>query len=294
MGTQLTATETGSPTSGIPPTRSQAPRASCARTVRRPITAAAIFAYNHSRLIRLEGARPGRGVPWRVRAWRDAEERCGRSPGRSPTSGASTATARDRPPIAAAPWPTCRAASPAGSNLRLLDVRALGDGAGRDRHRLDDRPAVAGERPPPRHRDRGGDVRSSSRGVGADPPPGGYRPADLIFFGHGDGRCGPRRALARQRSDRPVLVERGRRRTSDRSRATSRRRAGSAGDSAERLQLDASAELELGEAAQIAQLLLILLAAERRKHPREVVDGGDGRPDALAERLRVATRRRSS
>jgi cell wall-associated NlpC family hydrolase len=29
-----------------------------------------------------------------------------------------------------------------------------------------------------------------SRGVGADPPPGGYRPSDLIFFGHGEGPSG--------------------------------------------------------------------------------------------------------
>ena len=28
------------------------------------------------------------------------------------------------------------------------------------------------------------------RGVGPDPPPGGYRPADLIFFGHGAGDAG--------------------------------------------------------------------------------------------------------
>ncbi len=28
------------------------------------------------------------------------------------------------------------------------------------------------------------------RGVGSDPPPGGYRPADLIFFGHGEGGNG--------------------------------------------------------------------------------------------------------
>ncbi len=28
------------------------------------------------------------------------------------------------------------------------------------------------------------------RGTGADPPPGGYRPADLIFFGHGEGAGG--------------------------------------------------------------------------------------------------------
>ena len=29
-----------------------------------------------------------------------------------------------------------------------------------------------------------------SRGVGPDPPPGGYRPADMIFFGHGGGADG--------------------------------------------------------------------------------------------------------
>jgi len=29
-----------------------------------------------------------------------------------------------------------------------------------------------------------------ARGVGPDPPPGGYRPADLIFFGHGAGDAG--------------------------------------------------------------------------------------------------------
>ena len=28
------------------------------------------------------------------------------------------------------------------------------------------------------------------RGIGSDPPPGGYRPADLIFFGHGEGGGG--------------------------------------------------------------------------------------------------------
>ena len=31
---------------------------------------------------------------------------------------------------------------------------------------------------------------SSSRGVGADPPPGGYQPGDLIFFGYDDGPNG--------------------------------------------------------------------------------------------------------
>jgi cell wall-associated NlpC family hydrolase len=29
-----------------------------------------------------------------------------------------------------------------------------------------------------------------SRGVGSDPPPAGYRPGDLIFFGHNDGPNG--------------------------------------------------------------------------------------------------------
>ena len=29
-----------------------------------------------------------------------------------------------------------------------------------------------------------------ARGIGPDPPPGGYRPADLIFFGHGAGDAG--------------------------------------------------------------------------------------------------------
>ena len=29
-----------------------------------------------------------------------------------------------------------------------------------------------------------------SRGVGPDPPAGGYRPGDLVFFGHGDGPSG--------------------------------------------------------------------------------------------------------
>ncbi len=29
-----------------------------------------------------------------------------------------------------------------------------------------------------------------SRGVGPDPPPGGYRPGDLVFFGQGDGASG--------------------------------------------------------------------------------------------------------
>jgi cell wall-associated NlpC family hydrolase len=28
------------------------------------------------------------------------------------------------------------------------------------------------------------------RGVGTDPPAGGYRPADLVFFGHGEGDAG--------------------------------------------------------------------------------------------------------
>jgi cell wall-associated NlpC family hydrolase len=29
-----------------------------------------------------------------------------------------------------------------------------------------------------------------SRGIGSVPPPGGYQPADLIFFGHDDGPNG--------------------------------------------------------------------------------------------------------
>src|SRR5690606_19740131 len=29
-----------------------------------------------------------------------------------------------------------------------------------------------------------------ARGIGADPPDGGYQPADLIFFGHGPGGDG--------------------------------------------------------------------------------------------------------
>src|SRR5205823_495217 len=34
------------------------------------------------------------------------------------------------------------------------------------------------------------DTAAVTRGVGADPPPGGYQAADLIFFGHDDGPSG--------------------------------------------------------------------------------------------------------
>ena len=50
-------------------------------------------------------------------------------------------------------------------------------------------------------------------------------------------------------------------------------------------EFDAATQFELREAPQIPQLLLVLLPTERRKHPREIVDGSDGRPDASPERL---------
>jgi hypothetical protein len=81
--------------------------------------------------------------------------------------------------------------------VRLLHVRALGLRASRTRHRLDDIGAVDRERllPPGQTSQR---TRFVERGVGSAPPAGGYKPADLIFFGVDDGR----------RTDRPVLVER--------------------------------------------------------------------------------------
>ena len=77
-----------------------------------------------------------------------------------------------------------------GHDLRLLDVRPLGVRAGGDRHRPHDLDPVDGERTPPARATRRGDGRCCPRGVGADPPPGGYQPADLIFFGVEDGASG--------------------------------------------------------------------------------------------------------
>ena len=189
------------------PTRSRAPPACCARTARRPTTARAIFAYNHAELVRRSGAREGGRVPRRVRARARRAALAPRSPGRSRTSAASR-TASGRRPIAAARCRTCRRASrrarratarcssrwamaQAGIDVGLTTVHAV------DRRTDCSRTARRQLRP-----------RSSSRGVGPNPPSGGYRPGDIIFFGHGARRRRPRRALARQRPDRPVLVER--------------------------------------------------------------------------------------
>ena len=128
------------------------------------------------------------------------------SPGRSRTSGASRYS-RGRPPIAAARCRTCRAAS-----RRARRATARCSPAGRWRRRASTSASTtvsSGRRtvscPTPRRPSR---LPLVARGVGPDPPPGGYRPGDLIFFGHGAGGERPRRALARRRPDRPVLVER--------------------------------------------------------------------------------------
>jgi hypothetical protein len=50
--------------------------------------------------------------------------------------------------------------------------------------------------------------RVVSRGVGPGPPPGGYRPRRPHLLQRGRRPQGARRPLARQRSDRPLLLER--------------------------------------------------------------------------------------
>ena len=47
-----------------------------------------------------------------------------------------------------------------------------------------------GERPSPSRSDAAADSALVTRGVGSDPPPGGYQPGDLIFFGVDDGPNG--------------------------------------------------------------------------------------------------------
>src|SRR6266545_316685 len=55
--------------------------------------------------------------------------------------------------------------------------------------------------------------------------------------------------------------------------------------SSARSDLDALADLQLGEPAHVEQLGHVLFSAERGEHAREVTDGGDGRAEPLADVL---------
>ena len=77
-----------------------------------------------------------------------------------------------------------------GLDLRLLDVRPVGVRAGRHRHRLDDLHAVDRERAASLRRHAAGDGEGHPRRRRRPCPPGGYQPADLIFFGVDDGPGG--------------------------------------------------------------------------------------------------------
>ena len=147
MGTQLTATETESPTSGTRrrDRKRRAPPASQWSADRLPT---AIFTYNHSdsHVAKVLAQAAGTVARSLLALWRSAAALAWAVA----QPGASAATARIEHRSRrirgrhAEPRPSWR-------NLRLLDVRALGDGPSGCRHRLDDSSAVAGERPSPRH-----------------------------------------------------------------------------------------------------------------------------------------------
>ena len=147
----------------------------------------ALYAYNPERRLRRGRTRASERVPRCLRAGR-----LDRRPSR-PGLGRLA-----RRPVHVQPRATNRSGwlSPGDAghrtrrhDMRLLDVHPLGVRAGRDRHRVDHLDAVDRNRPSP-----SGQTPQQTtvvtRGVGSDPPPGGYQPGDLIFFGVDDGPNG--------------------------------------------------------------------------------------------------------
>ena len=159
------------------------------------------------RLVRRSGDGQSGRVSRPVRAGRDGRRACGSHVGGRARRAASP-TASGRRPTAAARSRTCRRASPSSSTCDCSMFVALGDGAGGHRRRPDDGARSGPRTASSRTARRPSRLRSSRAASARTPPSGGYRPGDIIFFGHGAGGDGPRRALARRRPDRPVLVER--------------------------------------------------------------------------------------
>lgn len=106
--------------------------------------------------------------------------------------------ARARRPLQLQPWASNRsrrlgagdaASRTSGLDLRLFDVHALGVCTGGYRCRAHNVCAMGGERSSSfrRHSTTNG---AGHPGVASVPPPGGYQPADLIFFGVDDGPSG--------------------------------------------------------------------------------------------------------
>ena len=129
------------------------------------------------------------------------------SPGPSRTSAASPTTSGLPNRSRRLGRRTCRAAS-----RRARPATARCSRAGRSPRRgstSGSRPRRSGLRTASSRRGTRRRRRPLSCGASAPiRPPGGYQPADLILFGVEDGAERSRRALARQRPDRPVLLER--------------------------------------------------------------------------------------
>ena len=126
-------------------------------------------------------------------------------------------------------------------------------------------------------------TRFAERGVGSNPPAGGYRPADLIFFGVDDGASGH---VALWLGD-GLIVQCSSSGNGSNIRpltGSSRRQDGCAGRESAVLALDdaAAAVFERCQPAKLHYLTEEALAIVGRGHAGEVADGRDGWANAAS------------